>query len=197
MKSPREDDENQEVKKNEESPSRDSGGSEKAEQERLQFDLASKESEIARLKSKIQEYEVKVADVREYVKKMETEISEIRERARRDQDQLVQSRLANFFRPFLDILDNFERSLNASPLRDDSFYEGIKLIQRQLLEVLQSVSLKRIDPINESFDPVRHEALAVQSSEQDDIVLEVVKAGYEYQGQLIRPAQVVVGKKSV
>ncbi|PIR23162.1 MAG: nucleotide exchange factor GrpE [Deltaproteobacteria bacterium CG11_big_fil_rev_8_21_14_0_20_45_16] len=207
MKSPREDDENQDLKNKEERPSHDSEGAAKndtdsvrdlkAERERLQFDLASKENEIGRLKSKVQEYETKVADIREYIKKMETEISEIRDRARRDQDQLVQSRLANFFRPFLDILDNFERSLNASPSREDSFYEGIKLIQKQLLDVLQSVGLKRIDPINESFDPVRHEALAVQRAEQDDVILEVVKAGYEYKGQLIRPSQVVVGKKSV
>jgi molecular chaperone GrpE len=52
------------------------------------------------------------------------------------------------------------------------------------------------DPTGESFNPELHEALSTRPDEGTDsgVVLETVEKGYRLDGQVLRPARVVVSK---
>jgi molecular chaperone GrpE len=152
---------------------------------------------IKELEAKVAGYESKIDDVREYVKKMESEIEQIRSRAERDLQKNIEKKISEFFQRILPIVDNFERSLmSAEP--SNNFVEGIRLIHQQLEEVLRKSELSRMKTKGELFDPSVHDAVTtfpVETDDQDDRVIEEMKAGYKYHDTVVRPAQVVVGKK--
>jgi molecular chaperone GrpE len=64
-----------------------------------------------------------------------------------------------------------------------------------MFKMLAGVGLEVVDPINQTFDPTLHEAVATEpalSPEDDHVVARVFQVGYLFNGQLLRPARVVV-----
>ena len=69
------------------------------------------------------------------------------------------------------------------------------MVERKLHKVLAAVGVEVIDPANTPFDPSVHEAVSTEpaeSPEEDDVVSRVFQVGYRHNGQLLRPARVVV-----
>ena len=71
---------------------------------------------------------------------------------------------------------------------------GLQMTIDKFNVVLKSEGLTEINPQGQTFDPATMECITVSEGE-DEKVLEVKKLGYSLNGQVIRPAQVVVGKK--
>jgi molecular chaperone GrpE len=96
----------------------------------------------------------------------------------------------------LPIADNLERA-TAHAVEDDAVGVGVRLVQRQLAQVLERHGVTRFWPIGERFDPRRHEAIdRVETSEiAPGTVIEVRLAGYLVDSHLLRPAMVVVSKR--
>ena len=76
--------------------------------------------------------------------------------------------------------------------------EGIDLIRAQLLEALQAHGLQPFDSVGQPFDPQRMQALGQRPASASataialgQVVEEVVR-GYQWQGSLLREAQVLV-----
>jgi len=73
--------------------------------------------------------------------------------------------------------------------------QGADMVEKKLLKVLTASGLEIVDPVNQTFDPKMHEAVATEpalSREDDHVVSRVYQVGYLYNGQLLRPARVVV-----
>lgn len=97
------------------------------------------------------------------------------------------------------VLDDLERALQASDLdpegdSEDALAHGVLLVFRNLRETLRKVGVETVDPKGEKFDPNQHEALTAMPVEgvESGQVVEVMQKGYRLDGQLIRPARVVV-----
>jgi molecular chaperone GrpE len=75
--------------------------------------------------------------------------------------------------------------------------EGYTLSLERLDEVLAQFDVREIVCQGEPFDPSSMHAVDVVESEQaaEGTVIEVYRAGYEWQGQAYRPAQVKVARK--
>ena len=73
-------------------------------------------------------------------------------------------------------------------------------ISAVLVDVLCSEGLEILDPLDELFDPNCHEAVAHESSIDEEgaqtvdgqVVVEVLRRGYIWGGQVLRPAMVKV-----
>jgi molecular chaperone GrpE len=73
--------------------------------------------------------------------------------------------------------------------------ESLKPMRDQLLGALEKEGLARIDSDGAPFDPAQHEAVAHEPAEEagaDPVVSETMRAGYVWQGVLLRPAMVKV-----
>ena len=83
----------------------------------------------------------------------------------------------------------------SSYLRD--MHQGLQLTESQLLQVFKRHGLEADNPINQKFDPNRHEALfQIPNGDVDaNTVLDVQKVGYLLHGRTIRPAKVGVSRK--
>eukprot|EP01088_Endostelium_zonatum_P002781 TRINITY_DN1355_c1_g1_i1.p1 TRINITY_DN1355_c1_g1~~TRINITY_DN1355_c1_g1_i1.p1 ORF type:complete len:232 (-),score=51.17 TRINITY_DN1355_c1_g1_i1:124-819(-) len=112
--------------------------------------------------------------------------------------------ITNFAKSLLEVADNLERAQNAVP-KDlgnnpvmKSFIEGVDMTQKGLMRAFEKNGLKRIDPMNEKFDPAFHQALfqVEDDSKPANTVCIVQQVGYTLQGRNLRSAMVGVSKKS-
>lgn len=93
----------------------------------------------------------------------------------------------------LNVIDNFERALAAGD-ESDSFYQGMEMILKQLLGVLEKAGASEITALGEDFDPNFHNAVMTEDSTEYESgkVTEVLQKGYVLNNRVIRPSMVKV-----
>jgi molecular chaperone GrpE len=100
------------------------------------------------------------------------------------------------------VLDNLERALHSADIDplgepvDGALEQGIVLTYRDLRETLERAGVEAYDPGGEKFDPELHEAISTRAAgdAEPGTVVDVAQKGYRIDGQVIRPARVVVGE---
>lgn len=128
------------------------------------------------------------------------ELDNFRKRSRQHLESSLNLARADVLRQLLEVLDNFERALEAweaaDQAPDENFVKGVRLIQDQLLRVLSENHVEKIESIGEPFDPNLHEAVSqIETDEVDSQhVARVIKEGYRFQETVLRPAMVVVAR---
>ena len=124
------------------------------------------------------------------------EFENFKKRRARELDDVLRFRSEPLVRDILPVLDALERAIRSSEGTRDyqAFHDGVELILQQLLDVLARHAVEREHPEGEPFDPHRHEAVAVLSSDAvaSDHVIEVIEPGYHLHERVVRPARVVV-----
>ena len=105
-------------------------------------------------------------------------------------------KLASELMVIIDSLEAAEK-LSVDPnLKIESLVEGNTLLLKTTQEVFNKLQIEEINPIEETFDPDFHQAMATQESDSpDNSVLEVMQKGYKLKSKLLRPALVIVAKK--
>ncbi len=92
----------------------------------------------------------------------------------------------------LTVLDNCD--LARKYISDESALTGFNMMERQILDALESFGLKEIEADGKPFDAKLMNALEREKAEgKEDIVVEVISKGYTLNGKLLRPAGVKVG----
>src|SRR5881398_670336 len=127
------------------------------------------------------------------LKRVAAEFENYRKRILRDQEGLVARAHERLVKELLPVLDDLERALAAAEEHEEAkLEEGVRLVHRELADVLQREGLAEIET-NGRFDPHVHEALLSQPSEAEEgSVLEVVQKGYTLGDRVVRPARVVI-----
>jgi molecular chaperone GrpE len=124
------------------------------------------------------------------------ETENVRRRVERTADDRVKFANEALLRDLLPVLDNFDRALAAARTSGSAanVVEGVDLIQRELLRVLERAGLSRYSAVGQRFDPARHEAIArvVSGEAAPDTVVSETGPGYLLHGRVLRPALVVV-----
>lgn len=93
----------------------------------------------------------------------------------------------------LNVIDNFERALGQE--NDNQGYaEGMNMIFKQFVGVLEKAGLKEIEALGEDFDPNFHNAVMTEDNPdyESGKVTEVMQKGYSLNTKVIRPAMVKV-----
>lgn len=168
--------------------STDGAGEELVDEERAGEDAAAgSASEVERL----------LADQRDRYLRLAAEYDNYRKRTARERSESMSRGQAELLKLLLDPLDDLGRfaHLDPSAVDSDTVIRGADLVERKLLKSLEGAGLERLDPIDQTFDPNIHEAVSTEpalSSEDDHVVSRVFQVGYLFNGQLLRPARVVV-----
>src|SRR3954464_4822260 len=121
------------------------------------------------------------ADFENYRKRVARETAAAGERARR-----------GLVRELLPIVDNLERALASAEEGEQHLAEGVRLVHSELIAVLERNGVEQFNPEGDKFDPAEHEALSVRNEVEAGVVVEVVERGYRSNGNVLRPARVVV-----
>ena len=143
--------------------------------------------------------EDRLTEVLAAYRQVKTENEGFRDRITRDVERQFERRHEKLLLKFIDILDNFDRALEAAEqtYAGNPLIEGLILVRTQLLQTLQQEGLERIPVLGLPFDPALSEAVGtqpVQEAEHDHVVVKEVLRGYRLHGLVARPSRVFIGR---
>ena len=139
------------------------------------------------------------------------ELANFQKRAEQERSNLLHYAKSQLLEKLFPIFDNFYRASAHAPqvsledlpnLTEDDYrkifqyFSGLRLIEKQLEQVLGEAGLKRVPTAGVAFDPNRHEAISHESSLEvpaDHIIAEV-EAGWTIDERVLKPAKVRVSK---
>ncbi|HEX9776134.1 MAG TPA: nucleotide exchange factor GrpE [Actinomycetota bacterium] len=147
------------------------------------------------------ELEVARADAEQHLddlRRFKAEFENYRKRMAKEQAAMAERASQAVIERLLPILDSFELALiNADRTKDyESMVRGVELVFAELVGVLEKEGLRRIEAAHAPFDPAVHEAVLRTGDGDEMVVIEEMRAGYAFQGRVIRPAMVKVGPKT-
>ena len=93
----------------------------------------------------------------------------------------------------LPVVDNLEKAVEVK-IENNSYQEGIKLILRQLSDVLKKFGMEEIETIGQQFDPELHEAVSHIEDDSKGVneIVQECRKGYKIGTKVVRHAMVVV-----
>ncbi len=153
--------------------------------------------EVARLELRVAELEAELAESSPKYLRLAADFDNFRRRSRQEQGDLMQHANGELINALLPIVDNLDRALAETVHRsDDALAQGVRMIQRQLDEILLSQGLERVESVGASFDPTVHEAVSqVETADApEDTVVAEIRPGYRLHQKILRPALVAVAR---
>jgi len=126
------------------------------------------------------------------------DLENVKKRAARERAETIRFANEQILKDMLPIVDNLERAVeharsggNGQPLA-----EGVGLVLKSLLDVLERHGVTRVEAKGVPFDPAHHEAMAHVASDEHEpnVVVEEHQRGYRLNDRLLRPALVSVAK---
>jgi molecular chaperone GrpE len=147
-------------------------------------------------------------EVAEYKDRLLRALAEMENMRRRTDREVADARaygVSGLARDLIGVADNLRRALEAAgestaaiegPAK--ALHEGVELIERELLKVLERHGVKRFDPQGAKFDPNFHQAIfeVCDANVPVGSVAQVVQPGYMIGERVLRPAIVGVAKES-
>lgn len=132
--------------------------------------------------------------------RLSAEFENYKKRKQREIDEFKKFANETIFRQILPVVDNLERAIASAETNSDegALLEGVKLIHKEILKLLEMFNVKVIKAGNEPFDPNFHQAVTRHETDEfpENTVTTVLQNGYLLHDRLIRPAMVVVSKKA-
>jgi molecular chaperone GrpE len=134
----------------------------------------------------------------ELARRTRADFENYRKRVAKETSDALARGKAELARELLPVIDNLERALQSGsdPSAGEGLVRGVELVLDELRAKLGNAGVEAFDPTGERFDPELHEALSAQPADgtESGLVLETVEKGYRLDGQVLRPARVVVSK---
>jgi molecular chaperone GrpE len=136
-----------------------------------------------------------------------------RKRAARDSADAEKRGKASLARDLMPSIDNLERALQSTGIgpataatsdaaseevsAQEALARGIQLVHSELQAALARAGVESFDPTGDTFDPSLHEAISTQPGGDgvgSGTVVETLERGYRLDGQVLRPARVIVSE---
>ena len=134
----------------------------------------------------------------ELARRTKADFENYRKRVAKETSEALARGKADLARQLLPALDNLERALAAGEdaSAHQALVKGVAMVRDELHGRLEGAGVESFDPTGERFDPQLHEALSTRLDEgtEPGLVLETLEKGYRLNGQVLRPAKVVVSQ---
>jgi len=153
-------------------------------------------SYVEELMARMSETERKFQEKKQQI---DEEIIRTKTRLEVDFDRKLELEKQKIILPFLEILDNLQRAIDAASQTGtvEHLLEGVQMTADLFRSKLQSLGVEPIPAMGHPFDPNMAQAVGtipVDNAIRDGIVMEELQTGYSMGGQLLRPVQVRVGR---
>ncbi len=141
----------------------------------------------------------RIAELEDSWRRTAAELDNFRKRSAKDLVRAREQERASVAARWLPVLDNLERALEHASSNPDQIVEGVRGVHQQALAILAELGYpRRDDETGKAFDPAHHEAVSTIADEDlvPGTVAHVVRPGYGPDGEILRPASVVVATRS-
>lgn len=125
------------------------------------------------------------------------EFENFRKRAVKERQEAELKGMAIMTKGLLEALDDLSRFAHVDPATTpvQTLVDGVAMVEKKVIKSLSGHGLEVVNPEGDAFNPALHEALTSVPAalpEEDERVAQVYQVGYVFNGQLLRPARVVV-----
>ncbi len=153
------------------------------------------DSDIEALNRMVEEEKEKASNYLTNWQRAEADFSNYKKRLEQEKNETTSYANWALILNLLPVLDDLDRAIDATPpdIANNTWFEGIKLIQKKLWTVLKSNGISEVEALGKPFDPKVHEAVAHLDGDEGIVVNEIQK-GYKLKDRLLRPSLVGVGK---
>lgn len=143
------------------------------------------------------DWQRRVEEQRDKYLRLAAEYDNFRKRTARERQEIGSRAQGALVTALIESLDDIARFAHVDPATTDAatIVQGVDMVEKKILKALGGLGLEVVNPLDQPFDPALHEAVATEpalSREDDHLVARVYQPGYVFNGQLLRPARVVV-----
>ena len=150
---------------------------------------------------KVERSELELAQDR--LVRLQADFENFRRRAMKERTEDRQYGHQNLIKDLLSTVDNLDRAIDHVRGATDSgsgglesLLQGVELVQRELLGVMDRNGVNEIEALGKPFDPALHEAMAQSPNDSvpANTIVQVLEKGYQLRGRLVRPSRVIVAQ---
>jgi molecular chaperone GrpE len=140
---------------------------------------------------------VKIIEYKDRLLRTLSEFANYRKRVENEKQAIIKYSNVELIIKLLPVLDDFDSFFKKKFDISLEIYKGFEIIYKRLLSILEKEGLVIQNTINQKFDPNKHEAVEQVETDkyEEGTILEEVQRGYEFNGEVIRPAKVKVARK--
>ena len=145
------------------------------------------------LEEKIATLEKEAEETSDRLKRIMAEFENYKKRNLKEKEMQYNSILADVINSLLPVIDNLEKAVTAET-QDTQYKQGVEMVLKQLLDVLEGFGVKKIEAVGKPFDPELHDAISHVEDENlgEQIVKEEFRTGYIIGDKVIRHSMVIV-----
>ena len=153
------------------------------------------------IEEQLEEARQEAAQERDRLLRMSAEFENYKKRMNRQMDEFRKYANESLLKDLLSVVDNLERALgisgeNSGEAIKGSLIEGVEMTLNEILKILTKFNVTPIESLKKPFDPVFHEAVMQEESDEqpENMVINEFQKGYLIHDRLLRPSMVVVSK---
>ena len=162
------------------------------------FDDAPSEEQPQSLEEMLEQAQSEAAEYLDGWQRARAEFANYKKRMDREAEEARARISGEVITRYLGVLDDLERALARAPEQEacQEWISGIELIRQKLVALLEAEGVETIVAEGERFDPMLHEAISYEESEdhEEGSVIEVTQHGYKLGERILRPAMVRVAR---
>ncbi|HOA54016.1 MAG: nucleotide exchange factor GrpE [Acetivibrionales bacterium] len=159
-------------------------------------DIKALQEELESVKSELEEQTKKCGEYLERLQRTAAEFDNFKKRTIKEKEALYDDAVCDVIRELLPVIDNLERAWEAvlADSSAQSLKDGVDMVFKQFMEILKNIGVEEIKALDETFDPMRHNAVMHVEDESlgHSVVVEEFQKGYIYKDKVIRYSMVKV-----
>jgi molecular chaperone GrpE len=157
------------------------------------------QSNEAALEKALSEEKKRADDYLNRLRYLQADFENYKRRMSREIPSMSEAGVRRVATELLVVLDELNCALEAGrkSTGNEAVVEGVELVKKKLVSILEKEGLERIEAVGQNFDPNKHEALMQVPAKDDEegTIIEEIRPGYAFKGQVIRPSLVKVATR--
>ncbi len=158
--------------------------------------LESPEKNADSLEAQLEIAQAKASENWDQFLRTKAEMDNLRRRHQKDIENAHKFGVENLVNELLPVIDSMDLGLAVEDASAESLREGMEMTMNMLKKMMEKLGIEEINPLNEKFDPEKHQAMSMQPSAEvePNTVIAVMQKGFSLNNRLLRPAMVLVSK---
>lgn len=148
--------------------------------------------------SEIELLQTEIAQLKDSLARSQAEFANYRRRQTQELESMIKFASGQTINTILPVIDNLQRAFTHIPedIKDNTWVNGVIAIEKQFIQTLEKLGLKKIVTVGEKADPNFHEVISTadQPGTEKDTIINELEAGYTLNDKVLRVAKVIVQK---
>lgn len=139
-------------------------------------------------KELLEKKEAENQELTDRLQRLAAEYDNFRKRTVKEKERIYCDAVSDVAGMFLPVVDNLQRAIDAAEKDEgQGLKEGVNLVYKQIMDVLDKLDIKPIEAIGAPFDPEIHNAVmhVEDDSLDSNIVVEEFQKGYIYKDEIV------------